>query len=211
MYMKQMFTETRPEVLRAMVREYPFATLIVPTGQDVLADHLPMELVEDTGGGFGLLRGHLARGNPLWKEIGAGRPALAIIQGPHGYITPNWYPSKHRTGEALPTWNYTAVHLRGTLRAIEDEAWLRGHIGRLSDHMERGQAHPWRVEDAPEAFTAKMVRGIVGLELRVEQVDGKRKTSQNRPPEDRAGVVAGLRASAAMPPMPTPWRDWWKR
>lgn len=138
------------------------------------------------------LVGHLARANPHWRAIGDGSPGLVVVQGPDAYVSPSFYASKREHGRVVPTWNYSAVHLRGPVRVVDDTAWLRELVGQLTDHHETGREEPWAVEDAPESYVAKQLKAIVGVEMVVESVEAKAKLSQNRSDEDRAGVVAGL-------------------
>jgi transcriptional regulator len=181
MYVPDHFREDRPEVLQDAVRRIGFATLVT---QGLEANHLPM-LLEG-----GILRGHVARANPVWKA-GAGE-ALAIFLGPHAYVSPSWYPSKAETGKAVPTWNYLTVHARGTIAWIQDGDWLRAHVTALSITHEAGRAEPWAVSDAPAGYIDALLRAIVGFELTVTHIQGKWKLSQNRDAADRAGVREGL-------------------
>jgi transcriptional regulator len=136
------------------------------------------------------LRGHVARANAVWKS-GEGE-ALAIFLGPHAYVSPNWYPSKVATGKAVPTWNYITVHAKGRIRWIQDAAWLRAHVTQLSGTHETPRPDPWQISEAPESYIDTMLRGIVGFELTVTQLDGKYKLTQNRDDADRDGVREGL-------------------
>ena len=142
---------------------------------------------------FGVLRGHVARGNPQWRDLSPDVEALAIFTGPQHFISASWYPSKTTHGEEVPTWNYVAVHAYGKLRVIDDPNWLLTHLKSLVDRSERIVEKPWSVSDAPPDFIASQMRAIVGVEIAVTRVDGKWKVSQNRTDEDAAGVVAGLR------------------
>jgi transcriptional regulator len=122
---------------------------------------------------------------------------MAVFQGPQSYITPSYYATKPVTGKVVPTWNYAVVHAYGPLRAIEDAAWLRGFIEQLTDRHEAALQQatgdlPWKVDDAPASFIDGLVKAIVGIEIPIARIEGKWKVSQNRPAEDRAGVVAGL-------------------
>jgi len=94
----------------------------------------------------------------------------------------------------VPTWNYVMVQARGTLRAIDDAAWVRAFVTRLTAQHEAGQAKPWAVADAPADFIETMTRAIVGIEITLSALTGKWKVSQNRSAADRAGVASGLRA-----------------
>ena len=181
MYVPDPFREDRPDVLHLAMRQIGFATLV--TG-DLDANHLPM-LLEAKGEGS-VLRGHVARANPVWKQ-GDGT-ALAIFLGPHAYVSPNWYPSKAQTGKAVPTWNYITVHARGPVRWVQDGEWLRANVTALSQAHEAGQPAPWQVSDAPASYVDGLLRAIVGFELTIESLQGKYKLSQNRDAADRAGV-----------------------
>jgi transcriptional regulator len=147
-------------------------------------------LLEATQDGKQVLRGHVARANPVWKA-GEGE-ALAIFLGPHAYVSPNWYPSKAATGKAVPTWNYVTVHAKGRIRWVQDTEWLRTNVTRLSDAHESGRADPWKVGDAPDSYIETMLRGIVGFELEITRLDGKYKLTQNRDQADREAVAAAL-------------------
>lgn len=138
---------------------------------------------------------HLARANPQWRTLGPGAPALLVVTGPEAYVSAGYYPSKAEHGRVVPTWNYTAVHLTGRVTVHTDPAWLRHQVGLLTGVHEAGRAQPWSVDDAPPAYVDQQLRAIVGLELVVERVEAKAKLSQNRSEDDRAGVVAGLRAT----------------
>jgi transcriptional regulator len=177
MYVPDAFREDRPDVLHEAVRRIGFATLVT---QNLDANHLPMLLDGN------VLRGHVARANPVWKS-GEGA-ALAIFLGPHAYVSPNWYPSKAETGKAVPTWNYITVHARGTIRWIQDGEWLHANVTALARAHEAGQPAPWQVSDAPASYVDGLLRAIVGLELTIESLQGKYKLSQNRDAADRAGV-----------------------
>jgi transcriptional regulator len=137
---------------------------------------------------------HAAKANPQWRSLAEPAVALAIVTGPDAYISPNWYPSKAEHGRAVPTWNYSAVHLTGPVTVHHEPEWLREAVTMLTDLHESGREHPWAVTDAPERYTSGQVRAIVGIEMAVERVEAKSKMSQNRSEADRAGVVAGLRA-----------------
>lgn len=145
------------------------------------------------------LVGHLARANPHWRRVVDGSPALAIVTGPDGYITPSWYAAKAEHGKVVPTWNYSVVHLRGPVTVHDDPEWVRGLVTRLTDRHEGDRKERWHVTDAPEDFVAKNLRAIVGVEVQVASAQAKAKLSQNRSEEDRAGVAAGLAADGLDP------------
>jgi transcriptional regulator len=188
MYLPDLFRVDDLPRLHALMRARPFATLVSAGADGLVATHLPTVLKDD--GPYGTIECHVARANPHWKSLGG--EALMIFQGPEGYITPNWYPSKAEHGKVVPTWNYAAVHAYGRAEAMDDVAWLRRHVGELTAQQEAGEAKPWAVTDAPESFIAGMARAIVGIRLPIARLEGKWKMSQNREMKDRAGVVEGL-------------------
>ncbi len=184
MYTPKNFKETRADILDGLIHAYPFATVVANTVNGLVANHLPFELVD------GVLHGHVARGNELVQMDGV--EVLLVFRGPDGYISPNWYPTKHETGREVPTWNYAVLHVHGRLRVIDDAAWLRVLLERLTDHHEADQPQPWKMTDAPEDHIEKSLRAIIGLEVTIDRVEGKLKLSQNHPARNRAGVIAGL-------------------
>jgi len=195
MYLPKHFEETRPEVLHELIRTQPLGQLVTMTARGLEANAVPFVLDIDPSGGPGILRAHVARANPVWRDANVDVEALVIFQGPQAYISPGWYPSKAEHGKVVPTWNYVTVQARGTLRAIDDAAWLRAFVTRLTAKHEAAQAKPWAVTDAPAEFVDTMLRAIVGIEVALTALTGKWKVSQNRPAADRAGVVAGLTAA----------------
>ncbi|WP_347350441.1 FMN-binding negative transcriptional regulator [Intrasporangium sp.] len=173
------------DAARAFVREVAVGTL-VSVGPDGAPDAtlLPVLWLGDR------IVAHFARANPHWRRISAGAPGLVVVQGLDAYVSPAWYPSKAEHGKVVPTWNYSAVQLRGPLTVHDDVAWLREAVTQLTDRHEEARPEPWAVTDAPETYVAGQLRAIVGVALQVEQVDAKAKWSQNRPAADRAGVAA---------------------
>jgi transcriptional regulator len=142
---------------------------------------------------------HMAKANPQWRGIADGAPALLIAGGPEAYISPSWYAAKAEHGKVVPTWNYTAVHLTGTVRVHQDAEWLRRAVTELTDGHEAGREHRWHVTDAPPTYIDGQLNGIVGIEFTVTRIEGKAKLSQNRSDADQAGVIAGLRADRLAP------------
>ena len=190
MYLPAQFNETRTEVLHTLMRARPLATLVTPSDSGLVANHLPMQTLDEPAP-LGTLRGHIARANPLWRDYRGGQ-ALAIFHGPQAYISPSFYPSKAKTGEVVPTWNYAVVHAAGTLRFIEDVKWLRSLVAALTEHHEKPRSQPWNIDDAPAEYIDNMLKHIVGFEFSIQSLTGKWKVSQNRSPADRQGVIRNL-------------------
>lgn len=190
MYEVAAFRETRVEVMHALIRAQPLATLVTVSGGIAEANHLPL-LIDPDPAPNGSLRGHVARANPLLRQPPEGG-VLAVFQGPQTYVTPSWYPSKREHGKVVPTWNYAVVHVRGPLVVHDDREWLRDLVSRLTVSQEAGRSQPWGVGDAPAEYIDRMLGAIVGIEIPVTSIEGKWKVSQNRAQTDRDGVVAGL-------------------
>jgi len=194
MYQPPHFREDRLEVQHQLIRAHPLGLVFTAGPAGLMANAIPF-LVDADASAKGTLRGHFARANPQLGELAAVEECLVVFQGPQAYITPSWYATKRATGKVVPTWNYVTVHAWGRPAVRDDASWLRRQIEDLTRSREAGRAAPWRVSDAPEGFIAGQAKGIVGVEIVIARIEGKWKVSQNRPVEDRAGVVAGLRES----------------
>ena len=191
MYRPPAFREDRLEVLRAAIRAHPLATLVTHGSNGLQANLLPFVLATDEGGD--ILRGHLAKANGQIEDLRSGAEALAIFQGPQAYITPSWYVTKRETGKVVPTWNYVVVQVRGKTNVIDDPAWLLAQVEELTAQQEHPRDEPWAVTDAPPSFISSQLKGITGIEIPVERIEGKWKASQNQPDSNRVGVIDGLR------------------
>lgn len=194
MYLPRIHEETRLEVLHELMRTHPLGTWVSASETALEVNHVPFVL-ESEHGEFGTLCGHVARANPIWRQSERSVQSVIVFRGPQTYVTPSWYPSKHEHGKAVPTWNYAVVTVHGIPEYIEDAAWLYDHLARLTNEHEASQTLPWKIDDAPEEFTNKLVSAIVGVRIPVQRIEGKWKTSQNRPEPDKIGVVTGLLAN----------------
>lgn len=200
MYQPPHFREDDLATQHALIRAHPLGLLVTAGAGGLMANPIPF-LIDPGGAPLGLLAAHLARANPQWQAICDGAEVLVVFQGADTYVTPSWYRTKAETGKAVPTWNYAVVQAKGAARAIEDPAWLRAHVGALTDRHEAGRAPPWHVDDAPEPYVAAQLKGIVGIEIAITAIEGKWKVSQNRPEADRDGVIRGLTEEGLDPEM----------
>jgi transcriptional regulator len=189
MYLPSQHAEERLEVLHGLIHSHPLGALVRLDGDGLAADHIPFELAPASiDAPFGILRAHVARANPLWRQTEG--PVLVLFQGPSGYVSPRLYDAAAADGRVVPTWNYAVVHAHGRLRSIDDPAWLLAHMARMTRREEgRQQNGPgWTIEDAPRDYIDKLVQATVGIEIVIERLEGKWKASQNRSDAERARV-----------------------
>lgn len=191
MYIPTLFAESRPEELHRIIHEHPMGILVTHRTSGLEADHLPFLLDVDRGL-QGTLLAHAARANPVWREVCNGDTVLVVFRGVQGYISPNWYASKQETHRHVPTWNYEVVHAHGCIRVRDDEKFLRGVVGRLTRTHEADLPRPWRMSDAPPDYMSDMLAQIVGIEVELTSIEGKRKLSQNRDARDFESTAHAL-------------------
>jgi transcriptional regulator len=191
MYIPRHNQEKRVAVMQALMVSHPLATLVTLGTQGLFASHIPM-VFDNDGSEFGVLKAHVSRANAQWRDFTPAVDALAIFAGHQHYVSPSWYSENGEHAQEVPTWNYAVVHAYAPLKVIEDRQWLLAHVNRLTNIHEAGFPVPWRVSDAPEEFIASLLKGIVGLELPIQRLEGKWKVSQNRTEAERQGVSDGL-------------------
>lgn len=188
MYTPSAFVVDDLPTLHAFIRQYSFAT-VVSTGSDrPEASHLPL-LLDSESGDFGQLIGHMAKANDQWNSA-ADQEVLAIFHGPHAYITPSWYSEVN----AVPTWNYAAVHVYGVLKIETDPDNLKQIVEQYVDTYESPMVAPWDLDSADGDFVEKLMAAIVGFRIDIERIEGKWKLSQNHSEERRQRVIKGLQA-----------------
>ncbi len=180
--------------LRAQMASSGLTTLISVGAQGPIISNLPI-MYDPNAGQYGMIAGHLSRGNPQWRESNLSIPAIALFMGADAYISPGWYPAKQEHGKVVPTWNYSMIVARGRLEIFEDADALRAQVVELTKRFEARFEKPWEVSDAPEDYIQRQIKGIVGVRLHIEALEGKTKLNQNRSTADQEGVVAGLSPS----------------
>jgi transcriptional regulator len=190
-YVPPNFKQDQVPILHDAIRRSGLATLVTSGADGLIASHVPM-LIDPEPGPYGTLCGHVARANPQWRSAAPGIEALAMFMGPDAYITPSWYETKRQTGKVVPTWNYVAIHAYGAVEFFDDPDRLLALVTKLTETHEAKREVPWAVSDAPADFIRGQLKGIVGFEMPIARLEGKWKMSQNRPAQDRAGVIEGL-------------------
>lgn len=199
MYLPELFAESRTEELHRIIREHPLGMLVTHTAAGLEANHLPF-VMDTSRGASGALLGHVARANPIWQEVRNGDPVLVVFRGVQGYISPNWYPSKQETHRHVPTWNYEVIHAHGRINVMDGEEFVRGMVAKLTRQSEESEPRPWKMGEAPADYLTQELSQIVGIEIELRRIEGKRKLSQNRNFRDFEGTVSTLeeRGNAAL-------------
>jgi len=192
MYQPRYFKQENQQQILAFIDEYPMASIATMTSKGLLGNHIPMILVKRDDKTY--LQGHVARANSIHKDIDDSIDVLAMFQGPNGYVSPSWYPSKKKDPRTVPTWDYVAVHVSGKIRFFNDKNWLKKHLTSLSDINEKKIKETWKISDAPDDYISTMLKAIVGIEIEISKITGNTKMHQNHARENRNGVIAGLKA-----------------
>jgi len=204
-YTPTLFQEDDLQKIADLIRDYPLGLVIsskvdaskeaASTGEVAkdafpIASPLPFFLIND--GDRLVLRSHMAKANPHWEQLALVEECLVVFQGENNYVTPSWYPSKEEHHRVVPTWNYEIVQMRGKPVLHESPEWLYKQVSHATNTLENDRIQPWQVTDAPEPFVDAQLRGIVGLEVIVTDIQGKWKMSQNKNANDFEGVKRGL-------------------
>jgi transcriptional regulator len=197
MYVPTHFDESRTEALHELIRQHPFGMLVTHGSSGLDANHIPFELLANQGG-LGLLNAHVARANPVWRDVANGDEVLVVFRVADAYVSPNWYPSKHELHRQVPTWNYMVAHAYGRLTIRDDERFVRGVVARLTKRHEASQPTPWKMTDSDRDFIDTMLKAIVGLEIEITRLVGKSKLSQNKEVRDIRSAGEILKAQGKL-------------
>lgn len=197
MYLPTHFKHDQLDDLVELIQQYPLATVVMTAADGTLeVNHLPLEY-EMQQGGFGVLRGHIAKANPMFEILNQSAQVYVIFQAEDAYISPNWYEGKQEHHRVVPTWNYRVVHVKGEILKLDDDKYLRGVLARLTRMHEANQPMPWKMGDAPNEFIAEQLGKIVAIEIDIQSMIGKFKVSQNRSAVDVMNVAKALKRSNA--------------
>ncbi len=186
MYLPKHYAVTDRSKMIDFIKSNGFGILFGQTGPEPTASHLPF-IIDENGGGEGLILGHMARANRQWREVN-GQQVLVVFHGPHAYVSPTWYQEE----DTVPTWNYVAVHATGVFKAVEDRAGIEDIVGRITDYYEASQPQPWKA-DFTTTYADQMVKRIVAFEIEITRLQGKWKLNQNHPDERRRRVAEELK------------------
>ena len=189
MYIPTNFKITDSKLLSRLIADNPLGILISHGHDGIETTPLPFLLREKNG--KKTLVAHGAKANPHFKALQKNADCVVIFSGHNNYITPSWYPSKQTTHQVVPTWNYEIVEIRGQATIHEDINWLLAQVNEITNMMEKGREKPWKVSDAPSSYIDSHIKGTIGIEINITQMNGKWKMSQNKPSEV-SGIIEGL-------------------
>lgn len=184
MYIPEEYKNSNLDEIKNFLKKNSFGILINQSEGKLCATHIPLEL-ETNEDGKDVLFGHISKENPQWKGFETSDKVLCIFSGPHSYISSSWYDF-----EGVPTWNYIAVHIYGTVKVIEGEALLSS-LKKLVDKYEVDSENPVKVENLSKK-TMMMVRGIVAFEIEIEEIQAQHKLSQNRDQKNYDNIIVEL-------------------
>lgn len=185
MYIPDIFINENQEEIKDFLQKNSFGILVNQTNGKLWATHIPLEL-DTNENGKQVLYGHISKENPQWESFADNNKVLAIFSGPHSYISSSWYDH-----ESVPTWNYIAVHIYGTIKIIEGEAVIES-LKKLVDKYEKNSKNPIRVEDLSKK-TIMQTRGIVAFEIEIDEIQAKHKLSQNRDEKNYDNIISELK------------------
>jgi transcriptional regulator len=185
MYIPKHFKIDNDEEIYEFIEKNSFATLFSKHDGDPYATHLPLLLNREKG----FLYGHFARQNGQWKDI-ENQNVLVIFQGPHCYISPSWY----ETEQAVPTWNYIAIHVYGELEIVKEEKEVFESLVDMVNKYEEPDSS-YQLENVDENYIKGMSKGIVGFKIKMNKIEGKAKLSQNHPVARQELIIKQLENS----------------
>lgn len=186
MHIPSFFQVTDMEEVKAFIQSHSFATVVTTTDEKPIATHIPVSFhqIEDSY----VITGHMAIGNPQWKTFEENEKVLVIFQGPHAYISSSWYEK-----EAVPTWNYQAVHVYGKAELLE-KAELVKELTKMLETYESHREQPVLWHTLSNELLEKQMKGIVGFKIIIDEVQAAFKLSQNRHERDYAHIIEQLEA-----------------
>lgn len=188
MYIPAHYAIKDSAALHHIIQTHPLGVLVTMTPEGLDANHIPFELHAERG----VLSAHVARANPVWQQCQGGADVLVVFRASAGYISPNWYPSKHEAHRQVPTWNYEVVHVHGRLTVMDEDRFVRGVVSRLTRTHEAQEPKPWKMGDSTPEFIDGMLKAIVGIEIAITRMEGKSKLSQNKEERDRLNAADRL-------------------
>jgi transcriptional regulator len=190
MHIQPIFLASERDELHQIMRAYPLATVIRSVGGRHEVNLLPLEVSAD--GEWGKLSGHASRHHELFQHADEASEIAVLFQSPSAYISPRWYVNGQRSGRNAPSWNYVAVQARGQMRLVDDRNWMMAHLASLTASQETGRNQAWTMQEAAPDFIEDVAKNLMGFEINISELVGKKFLSQQRTPADRASLVQHL-------------------
>ena len=194
MYVPKHFEENREEEIKRIIENFPLATIVANTKNGLVANHIPL-LLNKSSNGKKVLIGHIAKNNTLHRELRNNDNVMVIFKSEDAYISPNWYPTRNKKREHVPTWNYQVVHLHGNIIFNHDQKFLLKTVSELTKIFEKDNKKKtdWKMNDVSSKFMSSMLNEIVGIEINISKQIAKSKLNQNREKEDIENVIKQLK------------------
>lgn len=192
MHIQPIFAIEKHSELHELMRTYPLATLF--TGEE--CNLLPLDLLENDANGC--LSGHVANDHSIVRCTPDGSAVTVVFQSPSAYISPRWYINGQRSGRVAPSWNYIAVQVRGNIRFVRDGQWMMAHLAKLTASQESERVDPWSFDDISPEFLNSVSERLVGFEIDIVEIVGKRFLSQHRTEADRLSLIRHLALEASL-------------
>jgi len=186
MYIPHSYKNENIAEVKDFITQNSFGILINTVDGKPWGTHIPLELDMDENG-KDVLMGHIAKANPQWENFEDNPEVLCIFNGPHSYVSSSWYKE-----EEVPTWNYIAVHIYGKLKIIEGDL-LMEHLKKLVDKYESDSKDPIKIENLSKN-TMKQVRGVVGFQIEIKEIQAAYKLSQGRE-HDHSKIISELKGT----------------
>lgn len=191
MYIQPIFSETDKNILVEFINSLSFGSLIIKGNDNIEVNHIPFEYINDKNG-LGLLRAHVSSKNPCCELMRENTDVLAVFIGPNAYISPSWMPGSKTHRKVAPSWNYAAVHVYGTAKAVNEPQWILEHVASLTELRESKRAKPWLLEEADAGFVKNMPKYITGIEISITDIQGKFQASQQYSEKTRIAIQDAL-------------------
>lgn len=185
MFIPKIYQNHDAEEIRDFIKYNGFAILVSQLHQKLWATHIPM-LLEKNKKGEDVLQGHISKANLQSEIFAEGIEVLAIFNGPHSYVSSSWY-----NHENVPTWNYIAVHVYGNIKPLEGDKLL-AHLTQLTDKYEQKSQNPVSVQRLSPDFLKRELKGLVGFEIEIQDIQAAYKLSQNRNEHDFSNIITNL-------------------
>ena len=182
MHPNPLFRSEDQALMREWIGRAAFGMVFLTTPEGPRVAHTPFIMRDENR-----LQFHLARGNDLTRSL-EGASALAVVNGPDGYVSPRWYDNR----DTVPTWDYVAIEMEGPVRRIADDELDTLLYDLIDMHERRIEGERWSAEEASEPMWNGLFKAIVGFEMEVREWRPTFKLSQKRTPAERETIVAGL-------------------